>query len=73
MCSSCSSDSSFLGADELAHIAPIAQPGQMGVDELSSIAQALKTCSDELTPIAQARGNMCSSCSSHSSSRGYES
>ena len=37
---------------------------------LSCIAQALKTCADELPPIAQAGGNMCSSCSSYSSSRG---
>ena len=29
------------------------------------IAQVLKTCADELPPIAQAGGNMCSSCSSY--------
>ena len=37
---------------------------------LSCVAQALKTYADELPPIAQAGGNMCSSCSSYNSSRG---
>ena len=35
---------------------------------LSCVAQAFKTCADELRPIAEAGGNMCSSCSSLSSS-----
>ena len=34
---------------------------------LSSIAQAFKTCADELPPIAQAGENICSSCSSYNS------
>ena len=33
----------------------------------SCIAQAFKTCADELPPTAQAAENMCSSCSSYSS------
>ena len=72
------------GPNELVHVAPIAHPGKICADELSSMAQASKTCADELssmaqafktcadelspTGIAQAGENMCSSCSSYSSS-----
>ena len=42
------------GPDELAHVAPIAQALKTCADELSLIAQALKTCAHELPPIAQA-------------------
>ena len=58
------------GPNELVHVAPIAHPGKICADELSSMAQASKTCADELSPtgIAQAGENMCSSCSSYSSS-----
>ena len=38
----------------VARVAPIAHPGQIGADELFSMAQALKSCADELSPIAQA-------------------
>ena len=63
MCSSCSSHNSS-GPNGLARLAPIAHPGKIWANGLSSIAQALKTCADELSPIAQAGENMCSSCSS---------
>ena len=58
------------GPNELVHVAPVAHPGKICADELSSMAQASKTCADELSPtgIAQAGENMCSSCSSYSSS-----
>ena len=49
MCSSCIVPIAHSGPDELAHVAPIAHPGQICADELSSIiVQALKTCADEL-------------------------
>ena len=57
--------------DELARVAPIAHPGQICADELSCIAQALKTCADELPSNSSSRENMCSSCSSRSSTVSY--
>ena len=42
------------GKTRAAHAAPIAYPVQICADELSSIAQALKTSAGELRPISQA-------------------
>ena len=65
--STCIPGMSFFTARELAHPSLIAQAFKTCADELSPVAQAFKTCADELLPIAQAVENMCSSCSSYSS------
>ena len=39
------------GSNELTHVDPIVYPGKIWTDELSFIAQALKTCADELSPM----------------------
>ena len=56
------------GSNELTHVDPIVYPGKIWTDELSFIAQALKTCADELSPLAQAVENMRSSRRSYRSS-----
>ena len=43
----------ILGQMSLAHVAPIANAGEICADELSSIAQAFKTCADELPSYTQ--------------------
>ena len=50
----------------LAHVAPIAHPGRIGADELSSIAQALKHAEMSYPPTAQ-DGRTCSANVAHAS------
>ena len=67
MCSSCSYYSSFRAkwaSSCSSHSSPWENMGRWAI---LHIAQALKTCAVELSPIAQAGENMCSSCSSYSS------
>ena len=67
----CSSCKLIPGTDELARVAPIPHSGHICANDLSTIAQALKTCADELPSYTSSGGNLCSSCSSRGSPVSY--